>query len=96
MNDVPTDGAWDLGGPEWELALVRRIQEKSLAWNSEKTCRSWCRRFMTSVSDKQLSDTQHSTRAWGSKVRMNLSQAVHVLLDLMHDPILMFHELFLQ
>jgi hypothetical protein len=25
MNDVPTDGPRDLGGPEWERALVRRI-----------------------------------------------------------------------
>lgn len=24
MNDVPTDGARDLGGPEWEQNLVRR------------------------------------------------------------------------
>lgn len=31
MNDVPSDGASDLGGPEWEQALVRRIREKNLA-----------------------------------------------------------------
>lgn len=42
MNDVPTAGAKDLGGPPWEQALVRRIREKNLAWKSEKTYRGWC------------------------------------------------------
>ncbi|MCG2658715.1 MAG: hypothetical protein L6437_00525, partial [Kiritimatiellae bacterium] len=32
MNDVPTAGARDLGGPSWEKALVSRIREKNLAW----------------------------------------------------------------
>jgi len=29
MNDVPTAGAKDLGGPPWEQALVRRIRERT-------------------------------------------------------------------
>lgn len=37
MNDVPTAGAKDLGGPAWKKALVRRIRERNLAWKSEKT-----------------------------------------------------------
>jgi hypothetical protein len=46
MNDVPSAGARDLGGPPWERALVSRIRERNLAWTSEKTYRAWCRRFM--------------------------------------------------
>ena len=53
MNDVPTAGARDLGGSPWERALVSRIREKHLAWKSEKTYRSWCRRFMMSCGGKQ-------------------------------------------
>lgn len=37
MNDVPTAGARDLGGPAWEQALVARIRERNLAWTSETT-----------------------------------------------------------
>lgn len=54
MNDVPSSGKADLGGPEWEKALVRRIREKHLAWKSEKTYRSWCRRFVGAYSDKPV------------------------------------------
>ena len=65
MNDVPTDGARDMGGPVWEQSLVRRIREKNLAWNSEKTYRSWCRRFMSSIGDKPLSELDnHDVRDW--------------------------------
>ena len=53
MNDVPTAGARDLGGSPWEQALVSRIREKHLAWKSEKTYRSWCRRFIMSCGGKQ-------------------------------------------
>jgi hypothetical protein len=41
MNDVPTAGAKDLGGPPWEQALVRRIRERNLAWTSEKFIWYW-------------------------------------------------------
>jgi len=65
MNDVPTAGARDLGGPEWEQALVRRIREKNLAWNSEKTYRSWCRRFMAFCGNKPLVELSHGDiRHW--------------------------------
>ncbi len=53
MNDVPSAGARDLGGPPWERALVSRIREKHLAWTSEKTYRGWCRRFMAACDGKQ-------------------------------------------
>ena len=59
MNDVPTAGARDLGGPSWERALVRRIREKNLAWKSEKTYRSWCRRFVAACGNKPIAKLNH-------------------------------------
>ncbi len=41
MNDVPTAGARDLGGPAWEQALVARIRERNLAWTGEKFIWFW-------------------------------------------------------
>jgi integron integrase len=65
MNDVPTAGAKDLGGPPWEQALVRRIREKNLAWKSEKTYRGWCRRFVMACGGKPLEALDHGdVRGW--------------------------------
>jgi hypothetical protein len=65
MNDVPTAGAKDLGGPPWEQALVRRIRERNLAWKSEKTYRGWCRRFVMARGDKPLEALDHGdVRGW--------------------------------
>ncbi|MDD5679439.1 MAG: hypothetical protein PHW60_15835, partial [Kiritimatiellae bacterium] len=59
MNDVPTAGACDLGGPSWEKSLVSRIREKNLAWTSEKTYRAWCRRFIAACSGKPITELGH-------------------------------------
>lgn len=65
MNDVPTAGTSDRGGPPWEQALVRRIREKHLAWKSEKTYRGWCRRFIAACGDKPLMQIDHGdVRQW--------------------------------
>jgi hypothetical protein len=65
MNDVPTAGARDLGGPPWEQALVRRIRERNLAWTSEKTYRAWCRRFIESRGGKPVGQLDHGdVRQW--------------------------------
>ncbi|PTN38283.1 integron integrase [Desulfonatronum sp. SC1] len=93
MNDVPTDGARDLGGPEWERALVRRIREKNLAWNSEKTYRSWCRRFMSSVSDKQLSELDHrDVRDWLSDLAVKERVAVATQAQALNAVVFFFRE----
>lgn len=77
MSDVSTDGARDLEGPEWEWTLVRRIREKNLAWNSEKTYRPWCRRFMSPAKDKQLSELDHhAIRDWLSDLEVKERAAV--------------------
>lgn len=65
MNDVPTAGARDLGGPAWEQALVSRIRERHLAWTSEKTYRAWCRRFIGSCAGKPIQQLDHGdVRKW--------------------------------
>lgn len=65
MNDVPTAGARDLGGPAWEQALVRRIREKGLAWTSEKTYRAWCWRFIEACGNPCLDTLGHRhIRQW--------------------------------
>lgn len=65
MDDVPTAGARDLGGPPWEKALVSRIRERHLAWTSEKTYRGWCRRFIASCGGKQPEALDHAdVRKW--------------------------------
>ena len=69
MNDIPTRGGADLGGPPWERALVRRIREKHLAWKSEKTYRSWCRRFIAACGDKPVEALdQEDIRRWLSNL----------------------------
>lgn len=93
MNDVPTDGARDLGGPEWEQNLVRRLREKNLAWNSEKTYRSWCRRFMASVADKPLSDLDHrDVREWLSDLAVKERVAVATQTQALNAVVFFFRE----
>jgi len=78
MSDVPTRGAADLGGPPWERELVRRIREKHLAWESEKTYRSWCRRFIAACGGKPVEQLDHhDVRQWLSDlaVRERVSAA---------------------
>ncbi|WP_158269774.1 phage integrase N-terminal SAM-like domain-containing protein [Desulfonatronum sp. SC1] len=79
MNDVPTDGTRTLGRPEWEQALVRRIREKNLTGNSEKTYRSWCRRFMASIGDKPLADLDHHNADLAVKERVAVATQAQAL-----------------
>ena len=52
MNTLPPLAAEDLGGPEWERALIRTIRSRSLQWRTEQTYRQWCVRFARFVSPK--------------------------------------------
>ena len=65
MNDVPTRGAADLGGPPWERALVARIRELHLAWTTEKTYRHWAWRLVRFCAPKPAEELTHTeVRAW--------------------------------
>ncbi|MCR6656019.1 MAG: integron integrase [Opitutus sp.] len=42
----------DLGGADWEQALVRAIRTQGLLWRTEQTYRAWAARFAASLIDK--------------------------------------------
>jgi integron integrase len=77
MNDVPTRGAADLGGPPWERALVARIRELHLAWTTEKTYRQWAWRLVRfSVPHPPETLGGAEVRAWLS--HLSVQQRVSV------------------
>ena len=41
----PPLAATDLGGPEWERALIRVLRERHYEWRTEQAYRMWARRF---------------------------------------------------
>lgn len=93
MNDVPSDGASDLGGPEWEQALVRRIREKNLAWNTEKTYRSWCRRFVAFSANKPFADLNHADiRQWLSDLAVKERVSVATQKQALNAVVFFFRE----
>ena len=51
-RSMPTVGAADLGGPEWERALVKAARVGGLMWRTEKTYREWAWRFVTFLHGK--------------------------------------------
>lgn len=65
MNDVPSLGKADLGGPHWERQLVARIRELHLAWKTEKTYRHWAWRLVRFSAPKAAEElTGADVRAW--------------------------------
>ena len=48
----PRPAAQDLGGPDWEQALVRTMRVRGLLWRTEDTYRSWARRFAVFIAPK--------------------------------------------
>ena len=44
-SSTPSRGAEDLGGPDWERALVTALRRKGMLWRTEQTYRMWARRF---------------------------------------------------
>jgi integron integrase len=93
MNDVPTAGASDMGGPPWEQALVRRIREKHLAWKSEKTYRGWCRRFIATCGDKPLAQLDHGdVRRWLSDLAVKERVAVATQSQALNAVVFFFRE----
>jgi integron integrase len=93
MNDVPTAGARDLGGPSWEKALVSRIREKNLAWTSEKTYRAWCRRFIAACGDKPISELGHGdVRSWLSNLAVKERVSVATQSQALNAVVFFFRE----
>ena len=46
----PKAAAQDLGGAEWEKALIKTIRVRGLLWRTEETYRSWARRFAVFIA----------------------------------------------
>ncbi len=93
MNDVPTAGERDLGGPPWEQALVRRIREKHLAWKSEKTYRGWCRRFIAACGSKPVKQLDHDdVRKWLSDLAVKERVAVATQAQALNAVVFFFRE----
>lgn len=93
MNDVPTAGAKDLGGPAWEKALVRRIRERNLAWKSEKTYRAWCRRFMAACGNKPMDELdRHDVRGWLSDLAVRERVSVATQAQALNAVVFFFRE----
>ncbi|MCC7299872.1 MAG: integron integrase [Verrucomicrobia bacterium] len=93
MNDVPTAGAADLGGPPWERALVRCIREKHLAWKSEKTYRGWCRRFISTCGDKPVEQLDHDdVRKWLSDLAVKGRISVATQSQALNAVVFLFRE----
>jgi site-specific recombinase XerD len=41
----PRPASQDLGGPDWEQALIKTMRVRGLLWRSEQTYRKWASRF---------------------------------------------------
>ena len=48
----PRPAAQDLGGPDWEQALIKTMRVRGLLWRSEQTYRKWALRFATFIAPK--------------------------------------------
>ena len=89
----PKPAALDLGGPEWEKALVRTMRVRGLLWRTEQTYRKWAQRFARYIAPKTpfaaraeevgafLSDLAVHSRASPSGQR----QALNALVFLMQE-----------
>lgn len=89
----PRPAAQDLGGPDWEQALIKTMRVRGLLWRTEETYRSWARRFAAFIAPKTpyaagagevgafLTDLAVKTRASPSGQR----QALNALVFLMQE-----------
>ncbi len=59
-SSKPPLAASDMGGPEWERALIRVIRGRSLLWRTEQTYRQWGLRFARFVSPKEPREADES------------------------------------
>jgi len=89
----PRPASLDLGGPDWEQALVRTMRLRGLLWRSEQTYRGWSARFAEFIAPRSpyaasgeeveafLTDLAVRNRASPSNQR----QALNALVFLMQE-----------
>jgi integron integrase len=54
-HDRPSLAAADLGGPQWERALIRALRRQGLLWRTEQTYRNWGWRFADYIAPREIS-----------------------------------------
>lgn len=95
MNDVPTRGAADLGGPPWERGLVARIRELHLAWKTEKTYRHWAWRMVRFCEPQSAIDLTHEdVRRWLSHLAVADRVSVSTQKQALNAVVFLFREVF--
>lgn len=93
MNDVPSLGKADLGGPTWERTLVRRIRELHLAWKTEKTYRHWAWRLVRFSAPKPLEElTNIELRRWLSHLAVEGRVSVATQKQALNAAVFLFRE----
>ena len=50
----PPPAALDLGGPEWERALIAALRRKGLLWRTEQIYREWAARFARFIAPRRV------------------------------------------
>ena len=51
-RDVPPAADQDMGGPDWERALIQAIRSRHFLWRTEETYRRWAQRFAAFIAPK--------------------------------------------
>lgn len=92
----PSVAAQDLGGPDWEKALIVEVRRRGLLWRTERTYRDWGRRFAAFLEPRGVptatgADVQAflthlavQTRASASSQRQALNALVFLMQEALH------------
>ena len=95
MNDVPSSGKADLGGPPWERVLVARIRELHLAWRTEKTYRHWAWRLVRFCAPKAADELTHEdVRRWLSHLAVEGRVSAATQKQALNAVVFLFREAF--
>ena len=95
LNDVPSLGKADLGGPPWERRLVARIRELHLAWRTEQTYRHWAWRLARFCAPKPVEElTDDDMRAWLSDLAVKGRVSVATQKQALNAAVFLFREVF--
>jgi integron integrase len=93
INDLPSMGPLDLGGPAWERKLVERVRELHLAWKTEKTYRKWAWQLARFCGPKPIEELTHEDlRRWLSHLAVKGRVAVSTQKQALNAGVFLFRE----
>jgi integron integrase len=89
----PPPAARDLGGPDWERALIKAARERGFLWRTEETYRAWATRFARFITPRSPhAATAEDVAAFLSELAVKLraspstqKQALNALVFLMQE-----------